>query len=404
MIVVTTWKGRNAEALRLALRLSCDDFANRLGVSPRGVAKWAAKPDAALSLQSHQLLDHVLREVDDEVRARYVQMVTDLETTEAADAEPTTTSVVVPADRGLDLPAPTPEILASLQAGLHHHYTSDNLLGPRALLPTITAHANAIERLARQASGTVLDELLKVGAGYAEFAGWLFQDSGDASKAREWYLQALEWSEAGGDERMAAFVLTRRAVQAISTRSGAQAAKLARAAQRNFAPETARVRTLAAQTEALGYAVHGLAGDCDQALDQAERILAESGGVPLDGDPSDGRYCDMRLYLDITRAKCHLELRRATEAVSSFQTVLETLPRSYHRDRGQYLARLAQAYVLAESPDEACSQASEALPIAVATGSSRTIGELQTLHRDLLRRWPTHPAVAHFSAQLASLA
>jgi tetratricopeptide (TPR) repeat protein len=111
----------------------------------------------------------------------------------------------------------------------------------------------------------------------------------------------------------------------------------------------------------------------------------------------------MRLYLNISRAKVHLELGRADSAVSAFTTVLDTLPPDYHRDRGQYLARLAQAYVLAGEPDEACTRAEESLAIARATGSSRTINDLMHLAAQL-RPWASRPTVARFDALLATAA
>ncbi|MGW4944505.1 hypothetical protein ACWEOZ_23270 [Actinoplanes sp. NPDC004185] len=406
MLVVSTWTGRYAASLRLALRMSCDDFAAHLGVSARGVAKWEAQPTGELALRTQDLLDVALTRANDEVRARFALKMEELASQpEATSGQPSLTVVPRTQSPAFDGPQQaTPELLDSLRAGLRHHYTSDNLLGPRALLPVITAHADSIERLAQHAGGKMLDDLLTVGAGYAEFAGWLSQDSGDPAGAVAWYRRALEWAEAGQDERMAAFVMTRRAVQAIGSRNGALAARLARVSLRSDSPETARVRTIAAQTEAVGHAVHREASEADRALGIAESLLADGGaGVTEDGDPSTGRYCDMGLYLSISRAKVHLELGRANEAVSAFTTVLETLPPSYHRDRGQYLSRLAQAYVLAKEPDVACSHAEESLAIAVATGSSRTIDDLRHLSGQL-RPWASRPAVAHFDALLATTA
>ena len=396
MLVVATWTGHSAAALRLAMRMTYDEFADHLGVSRRGVTKWESRPDGVLATSTQQLLDVALKQADDETRARFTLLRQDSST--ASDA------VITPAtepDPG-PLPHPTPELLSSLRLGLRHHYTADNLLGPRALLPIITAQAGIIDRFAREASGSVLDELLQIGAGYAEFAGWLCQDSGDTSSATTWYRQALEWAQAGQDDTMTAFVLTRRAAQAINARNGAHAARLAHAAQRDTEPATLRIRTIAAQTEALGHAVHGDADDADRTLELAEQLLADGGNdPPTDSDPSNGRYCDMRLYLRISHAKCHLELGRGDDAITAFRTVLDTLPAEYHRDRGQYLARFAQAHVLAEDPDEACTQAEESLAIAAATGSSRTINDLRRLLVDL-EPWSTRPAVAQLAAMIAA--
>ncbi|TWJ22455.1 hypothetical protein JD76_02570 [Micromonospora endolithica] len=57
MHVVATWTGQNARALRLALRMTFDDFAGHLGVSTRGVTKWEGQPDAELAMRTQQLLD-----------------------------------------------------------------------------------------------------------------------------------------------------------------------------------------------------------------------------------------------------------------------------------------------------------------------------------------------------------
>ncbi|MEU4216196.1 hypothetical protein [Actinoplanes sp. NPDC026623] len=406
MIVVSTWNGRCAASLRLALRMSCDDFAAHLGVSARGVAKWEAQPAGELALRTQDLLDVSLKRANDEVRARFALKMEELAgLPETASGQPSSAVVLGPPPSAVNGPKrATPELLDSLREGLRYHYASDNLLGPRALLPVITAHADSIERLAQHAGGETLDNLLTVGAGYAEFAGWLSQDSGDPAGAIAWYRRALEWAEAGQDERMAAFVMTRRAVQAIGSRNGALAARLARVSLRSESPETARIRTIAAQTEALGHAVHHEAFEADRALGLAELLLADGGAdTPEDGDPSSGRYCDMGLYLNISRAKVHLELGRAEEAVSAFTTVLETLPPDYHRDRGQYLSRLAQAYALGKDPDVACSHAEESLAIAVATGSSRTINDLRHLSGQL-RPWASRPAVVRFDALLATTA
>jgi tetratricopeptide (TPR) repeat protein len=409
MVIVTAWRGRTAAALRLSLRMTCDDFAAHLGVSARGVAKWEALPEGELALRTQQVLDVALKRADDDVQARFGQLL--VENAPQPDQAPdnrapdNTPTLLVPPRLVLGVPhRVTPELLTSLRQGLRHQYTADNLLGPRALLPVITAHAETIEHLTQGADGGTLDDLLRIGAGYAEFAGWLCHDSGDSDTATQWYRRALEWAEAGQDDRMAAFVLTRRAVQAIGTRNGAHAARLAHAAQRDGRPESARVRAIAAQTEALGHAVARSGTDADRALDLAELLLNDGGWTrAADGDPSDGRYCDMQLYLNLTRAKCHLELGRADAAVTAFTTVLDTLPPDYHRDRGQYLSRLAQAYVLAGHPDEACVHAEESLAIAVATGSSRTINDLRSLANQL-RPWPSNPAVAKFHDLLAATA
>ncbi len=393
MQVIATWHGGTARMLRHALRLSCDDFASLLGMSSRGVAKWEANPAQELALQTQQLLDIALKRADDDAVARFAQLVE-----RTLEEEPPSPSLVIPAP--IASRQATPELVRSLEQALTSHYTTDNLLGPKALLPVVAATADTIEDLQRGASGDLLDDLLRVGAGYAEFAGWLSQDAGDDTTATGWYRRSLEWSEAAGDARMASFVLTRRAVQHLATADTRKASRLAVAAQRDGSPVTARVRAIAAQTEALAHAMSGDHGESDRALSIAAQLVDRADADDIAGDPSIGRYCEMPLYLAISQAKCHLELKRPAEAVAAFTAVLNMLPADFHRDRGQYLSRLARAHVLAEQPDEACARAEESLAIAIATGSTRTITELRHLHADL-RPWESSAAVARLTEALA---
>lgn len=406
--VVATWNGRKAHALRIALRMTNEAFAHHLGLAPRAIAKWEAQPDIVPAMTTQQVLDVALAQASDEVKARFSLLLAEVEQREP---EPTrgfehpsqratsTLAAVMTSSRR----QATRETLDYLQRTLRDHYTADNLLGPRVLLPVISAHLEAIEQLRHDASGRMLDELLRTGAGYAEFAGWLCHDTGDLAGAAAWCNRALEWAQAAGDDRMAAFVMMRRAAQSISAREGAYAVRLASAAQRYRSPETTRVRAIAALTEAHGHAITGDAGEADRALDAAASLVEGANGMILDGDPTDGRYCELGLYLNISRAKCELELGRAAQAVEAFRLVLDTLPPDYHRDRGQYLARLAQAYILAGQPEEACAAAEESLAIAIATGSTRTIADLRRAASHGLARWKDLPAVDKLRDLLAAV-
>ena len=45
MTVIEEWTGRHAHALRTALRLTNEAFADKLGISPRTVTKWRERPE-----------------------------------------------------------------------------------------------------------------------------------------------------------------------------------------------------------------------------------------------------------------------------------------------------------------------------------------------------------------------
>lgn len=401
--VVATWNGRLAQALRTALRMSQEEFASYVGLDARGVAKWSAQPDLIPTLATQQILDTTLTRASDDVKVRFGLLVAEFDAAKQIQAvteakEPPLPQLRPPAvKRRL-----TPETLTYLKKHLEDQYAADNLLGPRVMLPGIIEHIATIDQLRHNATGPELDELLSVGARYAEFAGWLSHDAGDLESAAVWCGKAFEMAQAGGDDVTAAFAMMRRAAAAISARDGAFAARLARTVQRYDSPATLRVRAIAAMTEANGHAIDANPSGTDQALDLAASLVEKSDEI-YEGDPTVVRYCEIPLYESITKAKCHLELRRAPEAIQSFTVVLDTLPPDFHRDRGQYLARLSQSYVLGEQPEAACVAAEESLAIALETGSSRTIGDLRRTVPDMVNRWAKVPEVVRFRDMLATV-
>lgn len=72
MATVTTWTGRDANALRHALRMSMTGFAEHLGAARRTVAKWSSQGDKVLPRADMQAaLDTVLSRATPEARARF---------------------------------------------------------------------------------------------------------------------------------------------------------------------------------------------------------------------------------------------------------------------------------------------------------------------------------------------
>ncbi|OZV82911.1 hypothetical protein CA850_05155 [Micromonospora echinospora] len=72
MAPVTTWTGREANALRQALRMSVTAFAEHLGAARRTVAKWSSQGDRILPRADMQAaLDTVLARATSDVRERF---------------------------------------------------------------------------------------------------------------------------------------------------------------------------------------------------------------------------------------------------------------------------------------------------------------------------------------------
>lgn len=67
------WTGRDASALRTALRLTTEAFAVRLGVSTRTVAGWAEKPGTVPRAAVQQALDDAYAGAASQARARFAE-------------------------------------------------------------------------------------------------------------------------------------------------------------------------------------------------------------------------------------------------------------------------------------------------------------------------------------------
>ena len=58
--IITSWTGAEADALRQALRMSNEAFAEHLGVSVRSVANWRGQPAIVLSHSMQETMDTAL--------------------------------------------------------------------------------------------------------------------------------------------------------------------------------------------------------------------------------------------------------------------------------------------------------------------------------------------------------
>ncbi|MGW6282755.1 helix-turn-helix domain-containing protein [Kribbella sp. NPDC055071] len=71
MTVIDEWTGRHADALRKALRMTNEAFAERLGVAPRTVTKWSERPEMVPSQHLQKALDTSLSEAPADARLRF---------------------------------------------------------------------------------------------------------------------------------------------------------------------------------------------------------------------------------------------------------------------------------------------------------------------------------------------
>src|SRR5262245_11266533 len=127
MTVVERWTGSSASALRAAMRMTCEAFAEHLGAGVRTVKYWDAMPDRVLSEAMQETLDAALDQASASAKDRFALLVcsTTAERVEHAKAgqwpqEPGTSSAEeAPDDRALTYPdsaATAIDLLADLSA------------------------------------------------------------------------------------------------------------------------------------------------------------------------------------------------------------------------------------------------------------------------------------------------
>ncbi|MEC3977420.1 helix-turn-helix transcriptional regulator [Amycolatopsis sp. H20-H5] len=284
------------------------------------------------------------------------------------------------------------ELLEHLREQRHLLVKTDNLLGPRYALGGVLAQLGTVEDLLASVGPSQRHAVVQIGARYAESASWLYEDSGEVGKARNWGSRALEWAIEGDDHVMTSWTLFRHSQQATPGGNAAQVLSLVAAARRAVAEPPGPMRAAFAQQEAQGFA---LDGDEKAAQDKLDEALGWA-TVDSHGDARHGHgsFCTER-YLDVQRAGCLLTVGRAPRAVELYEAALPRLPNVYRRDRGVALSQLARAHVLTGNPEAAADSATDALHIGQETGSVRTLRKVEAVAREL-EQYKTLPEVADF--------
>jgi transcriptional regulator with XRE-family HTH domain len=285
-----------------------------------------------------------------------------------------------------------PQVLGYFQRLLDEHFTADKIMGPRQLIGTTLAQIQVLDRLRRHARPGTADDAVRLLAQYAEFAGWLHQDLGDAAAAMYWSDRATQWAQATGDYPMVAYLLIRKSNIALLDQDPREVIELAAAARRVPGPISPRLLALAAQQEARGWALYKDTDRFQQEIDVAAELLRDH---PSDDDPSAPVYLH-QYGLDVLEEQSASGFRacgKAETAVRILESKITATARHLQRDQGHLLAKLANT-VLATAqpePERAVSLGLQSAAAARITGSARIGQELHGLDRTLSRDWPTLP-------------
>ncbi|QIZ36826.1 helix-turn-helix transcriptional regulator [Saccharopolyspora sp. ASAGF58] len=266
---------------------------------------------------------------------------------------------------------------------------------PSVVLPALIAQTHTLRELAARAKPAASAELLVLGARYAEFAGWMAQESGDNAAALWWTDRAVELADAGQDRSLAAYSLVRRALVTLYREDALATIDLAQQAQR--IATSARIRGLAAQREAQGHALAGAYDACMRSLDRARDLLSTA-------QPEAGPVLGTANLTDpvaMVSGWCLHDLGRPRDATVILDREVERVPPHALRSQARYGVRRALAHATAGDIDHACTLLVQVLGM-VDTVSSATIStDLRRVAR-VLSRFHTASSVRELQPRLVA--
>ena len=271
---------------------------------------------------------------------------------------------------------------------------TDNLYGPRDVIPLVAGQLQIMDRLAHQLRGEDRRRLLVPQIQFADLLGWLYQDSCDYASARHWLDRSLEWAHLLGDTRSVVFILSRKAQLATDNSEAGEAIALAETAMRNVG-DNDLLRCVAATYGAHAYALDGDAMASGRLYDDAHSSLPaqSSNGTPW------AKFLDHG-YIDVYRAQSRAALGDNKAAAEGFAHAISQIRPDYYRDKGVYIAREARCRAARNEMDHASSLGLQALTIGAETRSARILTELATLDRAVSKA-PASDATTRFRDALA---
>ena len=139
MQVVATWTGSSADALRQALRMTNESYAEQLGVAVRTVAYWRKKSETVPQTAIQETLDAALERAPDRAKAQFAALVGKAQCgRQAARRERTVWRLPsLPVGRGRS--SETDDYLVSVRTHIGTIVEADNLFGSAEVLEDVAA-------------------------------------------------------------------------------------------------------------------------------------------------------------------------------------------------------------------------------------------------------------------------
>lgn len=254
------------------------------------------------------------------------------------------------------------------------------------LNPLLAAQTRVITGLAAQSHAASRVELLSLAARFAEYTGWMAQESGDDAGSEYWTRQAAGLATDAGDRDLAGYAWVRHALIAMYRNDGVQTVALAQRAQVTSLP--AEIREQAYRREAQGHALLGDHTSAMRCLDRARELRAHV-AAPTATTLGPTHLPDA---VETTTGWCLFDVGRPRDAASVLDRQLAALAPDATRSRARYGVRAALAHAAAGQIEQACGLVSTLLDSVDAVDSATVDKDLRRLAGELGRH-RTHASV-----------
>ena len=206
MATIQKWTGREARALREALRMSIRDFAARLGVSERAVSKWEAGGAAMTPRPDSQaMLDTTLQTASADARARFDLLIATGTAESHGELNSASPSPGLDPGTGEDVfdvlgriqelhrGTVDPEVMRLLTENLRHTVTDYEKLDHASLVPALLKQRAWVEKILGQCSHPAQRrQPCEVAGATSGVLGYVAVGRGDFPLARAYCLEAFQ--------------------------------------------------------------------------------------------------------------------------------------------------------------------------------------------------------------------
>jgi tetratricopeptide (TPR) repeat protein len=248
------------------------------------------------------------------------------------------------------------------------HAQADNIAGPSFVLTTADVQLRQLGQLVEYGA----PEVGVITARYAEFIGWLLQDSGDNNAALRHTDRSVELAETFGSSSLTAYNLMRKSNVLTSLREWQRARAVAWKALTLAEREAPDVLSVCLRQYALAQSYLRDEREAKLALQRALELAK-----PTVGDSTHfSAYCTTS-YVEMEAALCLLALGNPRAATEACDRALKHWPAELVRDESLCLARLAVARCQLRQIEEACATAQQAVERVKTAPSARAIHMLR---------------------------